>query len=181
MSNWALPNGFDTGTRVAGPFYLLSPFPAPFVARSPLHRDEPLPKDFPDYIVYMTRKFLYAATTSLSRVSAQVHDFFLRISQILAFDRMVRSLWSWSIAVAAPWGYAVDQGWLRTITPEPPLLTFWGTSVPALPKPQTPTSSFTQTVPDMTSALANFASAISASAALFSFGPMFMQSWGFAA
>jgi hypothetical protein len=46
---------------------------------------------FPDLLVHGTRSYLLGTTASLSKVSTQAHHYFTRISQILAFERMMRS------------------------------------------------------------------------------------------
>jgi hypothetical protein len=54
-------------------------------------KPQALPKDFPDYLVYVMREALVATTTSLGKASAETHDAMLRVNQLLAYDRMMRS------------------------------------------------------------------------------------------
>src|SRR5262245_60979210 len=46
---------------------------------------------FPDLLVHGTRGALLSMTTSLTKVSGQAHRYFARVSQMLAFERMMRS------------------------------------------------------------------------------------------
>lgn len=86
-------------------------------------------QSFPEYIVDVTRNSILSLTTSLTKVSTQVHDFFARINAILAFERMMRTCMSWMMpgfatpspmeamgmamgtAGAAPMGMAMPQMW----------------------------------------------------------------------
>ena len=77
---------------------------------------DPTPTDLAGYFVYATRKSLLAATTSLTRLSFNVHDFFMRINQMLAFERFVRSSWNWFSAATAPWAYGINLFWAGDAT-----------------------------------------------------------------
>jgi hypothetical protein len=52
---------------------------------------EALDKLFPDLLVHGTRNALLSMTTSLTKVSGHAHQYFARVSQVLAFERMMRS------------------------------------------------------------------------------------------
>lgn len=178
--NLVLANGYRTGAPLIGPFHLIMPHAKMFERTNRQIQDTALPNDFPDYLVYMTRNSLYASTTSLSKISASVHEFFLQLSAMLAFERMVRSFWAWSAAARAPWLYAVQQPWpwLGPVTHQKQPLPFWGANGPALPKPViSPDSLFGHPTPAMSSTLPVLASAISASMALMTFAPALIHSW----
>ena len=66
-------------------------------------RSEGLPKDLPDYLIYVTREALVAATTSLGKASAETHDALLRVNQMLAYERMMRSVFLMGAPAMASW------------------------------------------------------------------------------
>lgn len=97
-----------------------------------------IPTDFAGYFVDTTRKSLLAATTSLTRLSFNVHDFFLRINQILAFESFVRSSWNCFSAVTTPWTYGANLFWTGEPSGKKTIMPFWKSSVPASSIFQTP-------------------------------------------
>ncbi len=178
MVNAAFSNIYHPGNQGNGPFHLLFPFAALQRKLKQNSREETLPDDFPDYVVYMTRKALFAATASLSNVSTQTHDFLLRLSQMLAFDRMTRSYWSLSQAVTAPWSQGSGQIWLRSSTYEPRLSPYW----PVQNQNTLPLKLFyapveTVVPTDITKAFTAYTAAISATAAAFNLAPLLFQAW----
>jgi hypothetical protein len=56
----------------------------------PDHLQRSLETLFPDMLLHGTRSCLLSMTTSLTRVSGQAYDYFSRLSQMLAFERMMR-------------------------------------------------------------------------------------------
>ena len=185
MTSWVLSNSFYKGPGLArlGQFHLLKPFSDASSSYTAQRRNASRPKDLPEYFVHMTRKSLYAATTSLSRVTYEVHDFFLRISQMLAFERMMRSFWAWGMPITAPWLYGANQFWLQPVAKKPPLLPFWGSGLLALPAPQANPATTVGWAGhnDVASMFPSSAAVMATSAAMFTFGQIFMQSWGLAA
>ena len=176
MMGWPVAqayNVYDVATRPFGPM------------RALFYRGERagnrLPDDYPDYLVYVTRETLLGSTTSLSRVSTQVHDYFSALNQMLAFDRMLRSFAPWAVPGAyGAWPQLnTRQPWAFLPTrQEPPLLPYWGSRVPALPKPRSapaPARSYSQ--PDAALFAASYATAISVSAAFLAFTPMMTDTW----
>jgi hypothetical protein len=55
---------------------------------------------FPDLLVHGTRNALLSMTTSLTKVSDRAHQYFARVSQVLAFERMMRSFVQLSAAMS---------------------------------------------------------------------------------
>jgi hypothetical protein len=72
------------------PYCMQPPIAMSCYRRTP--RPQALPKDFPDYLVYVMREALVATTTSLGKASAETHDAMLRVNQLLAYDRVMRSV-----------------------------------------------------------------------------------------
>lgn len=72
------------------PHFMHPPMAMTCYRRTP--KPDALPKDFPDYMVYVTREALVATTTSLGKASAETHDALLRVNQLLACDRMMRAM-----------------------------------------------------------------------------------------
>jgi hypothetical protein len=73
---------------------------------------------FPDLLLHGTRSCLLGMTTSLTKVSGQAHDYFSRLSQVLAFERMMRSFIRLTAAVSP---FSIDFGnlWSSALLPVP--------------------------------------------------------------
>jgi len=100
-------------------------------------RPEALPKDLPDYCVYMTRQSLLCSTTTLSRVSTEMHDFFLQLRYMLAFDRFMRSFFPWMPSSASMWRSATMMPQALPAPQQCALLPFYGANpLMQLPSPQ---------------------------------------------
>lgn len=67
---------------------------------------------FPDLLVHGTRNCLLHMTTSLTKVSGRVHDYFARVSQVLAFERMMREFMRMGMAMSAfPMEFMAATAW----------------------------------------------------------------------
>lgn len=55
---------------------------------------------FPDLMVEGTRSYLMNVTTSLTKASSRAHDYFSRVSHMLAFERMMRNFMQLTAAVS---------------------------------------------------------------------------------
>jgi hypothetical protein len=126
-------------------------FTASYVSLHPTPQLEPADKIeralaslFPDLLVYGTRTHLLNMTTALTKVSGRAHDYFARLSQILAFERMMRSFFSFAAATSpffAPVAsFTADafaancwKGLLLPAQPSPP--SSWGYAAPTLQQP----------------------------------------------
>ena len=87
-----------------------------------------------------TRGYLRGTTASLSKVSTQAHQYFTRLSQILAFERMIRSFARLTVA-ASP--FPVDTAlnyWGSLFLADQPTPGVWG--YPASKPAQPPVSPF---------------------------------------
>jgi hypothetical protein len=136
------------------------------------------PGDFPDYLVYVTRETLLAATTALSTISAEIRDFFCKISQMLAFERMMREFFFWTVPGAQIWPFMAPATFAMPIRQEPQLLSYWGGPFPALPRPQVkPAATESFSMPDLTFVTPVYSAALSISAATLAFAPMFADVW----
>ncbi len=69
-----------------------SALPAPF-AGNVMH--DVLSRSLPGFIVNCTRSVLLHITTSITRVSSRAHEFFTRLSNTLAYGRMMHSMFGW--------------------------------------------------------------------------------------
>jgi hypothetical protein len=170
MIGWPVAQGYDVYGGAMPPFAAMRV--AAYRHREPVPS---LPDDFPGYLVYVTRETLRGSTTSLSQVSAQIRDHFLMLNQMLVFDRMLRGFAPWAVPAAyGPWPH---QPWAILPAPQkPPLLSYWGNRVPALPKPRsTPAQGDPQ--PDTALLAASCVTALSVSAALLAFTPMMTDAW----
>jgi hypothetical protein len=86
--------------------------------------------DISGYLLDVTHKALLSFTTSLTKVSTQVHDFFSGLSQYLAFERFMRTCFGWAMPAASPFdlGSGGAQIW-------PMIANFWFPFI-AQPQPQ---------------------------------------------
>jgi hypothetical protein len=71
-----------------------------------------LDKISPEFMVTATRSALLAMTTSLTRVSTRVHGACQQLSNALAFDRMMRSMFPWAMPTPDPFDFAQMGAWL---------------------------------------------------------------------
>ena len=106
---------------------------APIDASSKLQ--EALGTLFPDLLVHGTRNALLSMTTSLTKVSGHAHQYFARVSQVLAFERMMRSFARLTAAVSPfpmdfiaancwnalfPSGQQISSPWSYPVAPSRP-------------------------------------------------------------
>jgi hypothetical protein len=105
--------------------------PMPADASTKLQRS--LETVFPDMLVHGTHSTLLGMTTSLTRVGSQTHQYFTRVSQILAFERMMRSMMRLTAAMSPfPVDFGAATGWTSMFMPQQPRIP----SPWALPAPQ---------------------------------------------
>jgi hypothetical protein len=117
-------------------------------------RNEHEKKSLPEYAAHVTRHSLLSLTSSLTKVSSQVHDFFAQINGYFALERLMRNCFGWMIPTA-------------------PM------AAPTWPFPNwfAPTS-FQPVVKPTNNGISTFDTLMMASATLFSLVPFAMQSWG---
>lgn len=70
-----------------------------------------LDKISPDFLVTVTRSALLAMTTSLSRVSGRVYGACQQLNQVLAFDRMARTMFPWASPTCDPFDFSGLGSW----------------------------------------------------------------------
>ncbi len=95
-----------------------------------------MPDDFPAYVIFVTQHSLLAFTTSLTDISSDMHDFFVRLNYGFAVDRVMRSFVLWGMphpAAAAPLG--VFQSWLAPASQSQKQLSYFGGRSFDLPVP----------------------------------------------
>jgi hypothetical protein len=152
--------------------------------------------DISGYFLDVTRKALLSFTTSLTKVSTQVHNFFSGMNQYLAFERLMHTCFGWAMPAASP--FAVGTGaaqiwpmianfWFPPIAqpqplpqPQPKMFSWWwGGEMLETPKPamQMPA------MPPLISADAGmpiFGAAMAMTSAFLSFSPAMamMRPWG---
>jgi hypothetical protein len=74
---------------------------------------------FPDLLVHGTHSTLLGMTTSLTKVGSQAHRYFSRVSQILAFERMMRSFVRLAGAMSPfPVDFGAAQSWTNMFMPQ---------------------------------------------------------------
>ncbi len=109
------------------------------LADEPSKLDGALKTLFPDLLVHGTRSYLLGMTSSLTKVSSQAHQYFTRLSQVLAFERMMRSFVRLTAAVSPfPIDTAALNYWNGLFLSGPQAAAAWGypaakPQVPALP------------------------------------------------
>jgi hypothetical protein len=90
---------------------------------------------FPDMLVHGTHSTLLGMTSSLTKVSGRTHQYFSRVSQILAFERMMRSFVRMTAAMSP---FPVDAGaanyWTNMMMPQQQAASPWAFPAPQ-PKP----------------------------------------------
>ena len=90
---------------------------------------------FPDMLVHGTHSTLLGMTTSLTKVGSQAHQYFSRVSQILAFERMMRSFVRMTTAMSPfPVNFGAANGWANMFMPQPQSTLPWAFPV-TQPKP----------------------------------------------
>ena len=166
------------------PYHLLAPHNASTNAAytHAIPADDP---DFPAYIVDVTRNALLSFTTSLTKASSQAHDFFSKLGQYFAFERMMRNCFGWvtphapsSIGLSVP-QWPVPQ-WLTPPPlrpqPQPRALPWWGTEFLA-PRKAEPAPHLAEAA--MTAAgMPMFGAMLAIPAAFLSLAPAMMKAWG---
>ena len=70
-----------------------------------------LPDDMSEYMVYMTREALSSFTSSMSKMCSGTENFFHQMSCMLAYERTMRNLTSWTMPATAPWMSAMPHSW----------------------------------------------------------------------
>lgn len=89
---------------------------------------------FPDLLVHGTRSALLSMTTSLTKVSGQTHRYFARVSQMLAFERMMRSFMRLTAAMSPfPIDFSAANCWSHMLTASQHAPSPWGCLDPAHP------------------------------------------------
>jgi hypothetical protein len=142
-------------TTASLPHYMHPPMAMTCYRRTPT--PAMLPKDFPDYLVYVTREALVATTTSLGKASAETHDALLRVNQLFVCDRMMRSVFPAGVPGMMPSWPGQMAGFVPQPTPAP------RAAQPARPAAASDTARAQQTP---TSDLADLASVASGATAL---------------
>jgi hypothetical protein len=93
----AVVNSRSASTRALSAQLRLAPKPAPTSSEK---LQKSLDGLFPDMMVEGTRSYLLNVTTSLTKASSRAHDYFSRVSHMLAFERMMRSFMQLTAAVS---------------------------------------------------------------------------------
>jgi hypothetical protein len=194
MTGWCAmvwSNIFFGQGNSADPFRWLT-LPAKEVKRDVL----PVKKttDISGYLLDVTRKALLSFTTSLTKVSTQVHDFFSGMNQYLAFERLMHTCFGWAMPTASPFAVGAGGGqiwpaianfWLPPIAQpqlqpqlEPKIFSWWWggemfeARKPAMQMPAVlPLNSNGAGMPI-------FSAAMAMTSAFLSFSPAMMWSWG---
>ena len=99
--------------------------------------DKALKTLFPDLLVHGTRNTLLGMTSSLTKVSGQAHQYFARVSHVLAFERMMRNF-AQLTAVMSPFPVDVMAGnyWNALFRSAPQAPAPWSYAAPQLaPQP----------------------------------------------
>lgn len=143
-------------------------------------------RDLPAYIVDVTRNTLLSFTTSLTKASSQVHDFFSTLNQYFALERMMRTCFGWVMPAApAPSSLGMPQwpvpNWFSPVPPQPKpkALSWWGAEWFWSPKPQPKPQSASNFVDAaMTAGLPVYGALLAMPAAFLSLAPTMMQAWG---
>jgi hypothetical protein len=102
-------------------YLLFAPAPAALPKEPAEKLQSALTNLFPDLLVYGTHNNLLSMTTALTKVSGRAHQYFARLSQILAFERMMRSFFRFA-AAASPFfapvsafssDFLISESWKR--------------------------------------------------------------------
>jgi hypothetical protein len=123
------------------PFFLVTPrgVPQPPKPKPAPDLDADLKAMFPDLLVHGTRGFLLNATTALTRTAGKAHSYFSRLSQALAFERMVRAFQELSAPVAQVFApFAGPAMWTAFFPASPLPAPSWGVSQSAGARLQPP-------------------------------------------
>lgn len=90
---------------------------------------------FPDLLIHGTRHALLSMTTSLTKVSDRAHQYFSKVSQVLAFERMMRSFVQLSAAMSPfPLDLIAANCWNTLLPPSLKANASW--TYPAAPRLQ---------------------------------------------
>jgi hypothetical protein len=93
-------------------FPALASTPQPAPAASSEKLQESLKTLFPDLMVHGTRSYLLNVTTALTKAGNRSHQYFGRVSNILAFERMMREFMQLTAAVSPfPMNFAAANCW----------------------------------------------------------------------
>ena len=92
---------------------------------------------FPDLMVQGTRNCLLNVTTSLTKASSSAHNYFARVSYMLAFERMMRGFMQATAAIMPfPMHAMAATGWNGMFMPAgQAAASAWGLPAPAAPQP----------------------------------------------
>jgi hypothetical protein len=86
---------------------------------------------FPDLLVHGTHNTLLSMTTSLSTASSRTHQYFSRVSQILAFERMMRSFIRMTAAMSPfPINPGAANYWTNMFMPQAQTPSPWAFATP---------------------------------------------------
>jgi hypothetical protein len=86
---------------------------------------------FPDLLICVTRNALLSMTTSLTKISERTHQYFARVSQVLAFERMMRSFMQLGAAMSPfPMEFIAANCWSNLLLPGQPAPPAWANSAP---------------------------------------------------
>lgn len=86
---------------------------------------------FPDLLVHGTHSTLLSMTTSLTKVSSRTHQYFSRVSQILAFERMMRSFMRLTAAMSPfPINPGAANYWTNMFMPQAQAPSPWAFAAP---------------------------------------------------
>jgi len=155
----------------------VTPYRLPFMPPRYGRSGNALPKDFPDYLVYVTRETLLGSTTSLSRVSDGAHNFFLQARQMMAADRMMRTFFPWATPSArAAWPYAQTAPLALPAPQTMQLLPYFGSMPAALPEPTQTQAAVPNPFAALNAAAPALAAFMSASATALASVPALFQS-----
>lgn len=119
MMSWM--SGYPSTYSKAGPYHLMTPFPATNRRRLAGRREEPLPDELSDYLLFVTKNSLVALTDSVADASIEAHGFFARLNYTLAMDRMMRGVMAWTMpgAMAPQINTYGLQSWMPAASPKP--------------------------------------------------------------
>jgi hypothetical protein len=180
MIGWNLAASNNTDRDPLTPLRMMTPYYIAPIRQQPAVREEPLPGDLPEYIVYVTRNALLSVTSSLTKVFGDTHEALARINHMLAFERFMRAAVAWHTPIL-PAAFSPFQLWQPPAPKQQmvPLLAYWGApSLPALPKPEiykkASKPAQTEPMPQMPPAMAAM---MAVPMAFLTLAPMVMDAW----
>jgi hypothetical protein len=171
MMSWM--SGYPSAYSKAGPYHLLTPFPATNMRRLMGRRKEPLPDQLPDYMLFVTKNSLVALTDSLADASIEAHCFFARLNYTLAMDRMVRGFMAWTVpgAMAQQSNPYALQSWIPSVPNAGPRPISFAGMMPHRDNGAAKAADATQSVATACAAL------LSIPAAFINAAPAIMEAW----